>query len=111
MLGLKKIKKNNSGFILIAISVLSLGMMIIALGIISLTASQSISNQHQVDRIKADQLISGAWWFQYTKENSGGSSSLTTQILDGKTYTITINPPTNGTGPNGTKTYTLQISY
>ncbi len=107
----KKLRNNNSGMILIAVSVLTLSMMIITIGIISLGTSQSISNQHQVDRIKADQLATGAWWFQYENQVKGTSATLTSQSLDGKTYTISIGAPSVGTGPNGTNTYAIQISY
>lgn len=104
-------KKNESGALLITVSVLSLVMMIIALGIISLSTSQSISNQHQIERLKADQLAEGAWWFKYSGQIAGSTINPPSETIDGKTYTVTISPPVVDTGPNSTDTYAIQIQY
>jgi len=105
------VKNNESGFILITVSVLSLVMMIIALGVISLSTSQSISNQHQIERIKANQLAEGAWSFKYSGQIAGSTINPNSETIDGKTYTVTINPPTADTGPFSTETYSIQVQY
>jgi len=105
------VKNKESGAILITVSVLSLVMMIIALGIISLSTSQSITNQHQIERIKADQFAEGAWWFKYSGQIVGSGANPSSETIDGKTYTITINAPTVDTGPYSTETYSVQVQY
>lgn len=104
--------KNESGAILILVAVLSLVMMIIALGIISLNASQAISHEHQVDRVKASQLAKGIWWLQYSNQFLGGNAADGIETIDGKPYTFNIiADPIADSGPNETETFTVQIQY
>jgi len=109
----RKIKTDQSAIVLITIIMLVLAMTTLALGLLSVLASQGVLGQHQIDRIKAEQLTQGALWFEYIQQATGAAGSLPTEIeLDGKTFSIAPPTVTPGGGPNGTTDkYKFQVSY
>ena len=87
--------------------------MIVTIGVISTNYSQSIYSQHQIDRIKAEQLAKGVAWYNYINRSFTGTTGYAPgdhEVIDGKTYNITITENL-GTGPQGTDIYDIQIDY
>ena len=84
--------------------------MIYSIGILTRGASQVLSSEDQVDRIKAEQLAIGAYAKTYTDLTYGGALPGTfTETLDGKVYNVTV--ANNGaTGPNNTNTLVFSSS-
>ncbi len=106
-----KITNNNSGVVLITVVVIALTIMILAVSLISTTTSQSLSSQHQIDRIKAEELAKGAHWFNYMQITTNGSSAIPLPTgLDGKTFTPTISTIPDA-GPEGTDQFDIRIDY
>ncbi len=106
---MKNLKNDNSGFVIVAVIVLSIVMMIFAIGIISLNSSSAISTQHQIDRLKLEQLGKGAHWANYmSMATSGNPISSLNATMDGKSYSVSVNP--GGTGPNSTTTYDYDVN-
>ncbi len=102
--------QRDSGSVLIAVSMLSLVMMLIAVGIITLNSSQALSNRHQIERIKADQVAQGVFWQNYMSLMTTNSITVLNQeILDNKKYTPTMSVSSGG--PNGTTAYTITVDY
>jgi len=103
-------KKNQKGSVLIAVSMLSLVMVIIAVGIITLSSSQSLSNRHQIERIKAEQVAKGAFWYNYMSLiNTNNTDMPDEEILDNKKFIPTLAAPSSG--PNGTTAYDIVVDY
>ncbi len=101
---------NDAGFVIVAVIIITLVMLVIAVGIVSLNSSSAISTQHQIDRIKMEQLGKGAHWVNYMTllQNGTPINGLTTQ-MDGKTYQVTVTDA--GTGLyNTTTTYQYSVS-
>ena len=89
-----------------------LGMTILAIALMSASVSQTLSSQHQIERIKAEQLAKGAFWYNYLSISTLGSSSSPLQeTLDNKPYTPTVS--SSGADPfgYGTTTYNATVSY
>jgi len=102
--------KNQKGSILIAVSMLSLVMVIIAIGIVTLSSSQSLSNRHQIERIKAEQVVKGAFWYNYMSLITNNTPDMPDdEILDNKKFVPTLAAPTSG--PNGTTAYDIVVDY
>ena len=59
---LKKIRSDQSGLILLTVLSISIGMIIVALSILSSNLNLTFSGQRQVNRIKADQIAKGQFW-------------------------------------------------
>ena|SRR3989338_6008299 len=109
--GFKKIVNNESGVILIAILVLSVVIMIFAFGLVSVHSSQAISAQHQIDRIKSEQLAKGAHWYNYMSLVTAGTpDTAPNETLDGKQFQVQVNP-SGGAHPNGPPEYNIDIQY
>lgn len=103
-------KKNQKGSVLIAVALLSLVMTVIAMGIIALSSSQSLSNRHQIERMKAEQIARGAFWYNYmSRINSNTSGTPDPEILDNKKFVPSISSAPGG--PSGTEVYTVVVDY
>ncbi|MFH1359596.1 MAG: hypothetical protein ABIJ41_00985 [Candidatus Omnitrophota bacterium] len=104
--------KEETGVILVTVIILTIVMMIVTIGVISTNYSQAIYTQHQIERIKAEQIGKGVAWYNYMNEFDPGSATPlpSTVTLDGKTYTIT-HVPTANAGPNNTDLHTFDITY
>ncbi len=109
---LKKLD-NNEGVVLITVVIVVIVMMILTVSLISITVSQNISNQHQIERIQAEQLAKGSMWFNYMNLYSGGLAAVPAPVtLAGRVYTPTVNPGPGApdTGPDGTDPYTITVT-
>ena len=96
-----KLRGNQSGVILVTVILLTIVLAIVAISIMSLRVSQVSSGMSVVDSIKAEQVAAGAF-YQYHQQQVDGCSSCptpgnctscpltTSESLDGKTYTVTI---------------------
>lgn len=107
----KRKKNNESGMVMIMVIMVTIIIMVYSIGILSRGATQVISAEDQVDRIKADQLAMGAYAKAYTDMASGSALPGTfNETLDGKTYTVVL---TDGgtTGPNNTNTLTITTTF
>ena len=102
--------QNKSGIVLVAIIVVTLVMSILAIGIMSTNLNQAFSSKTQVDRIRAEELAKGAFWFNFTSLRDLGTSAVPpTETIDGITYTF--NRTSTGVGPNGTTPQDIQVDW
>ena len=103
---------NNEGVVLITVVIVVIVMMILAVSLISLTVSQNISNQHQIERIQAEQVAKGIMWTNYMELYPGGGVPVPngTITLDGRNYVYTVTPGAFNSGPNGTDPFTIQVT-
>ena len=68
-------------------------MSIFVAGTLSQHLSQSTSSQSQVDQIKAQELLQGAFWKAYADMNAGTTNpSVSSETLDGKVFTVNVPP-------------------
>lgn len=107
---LHKIKNDESGMVMIVVIMVTIIIMVYSIGILSRGASQVISSEDQVDRIKAEQLAIGAYAKAYS-DAAGGNvlPGSITETLDNKTYTVNV--LNNGaTGPLNTNTVIFSTS-
>ena len=110
---LRELKKNETGIVMVTVLALSIMMAVMALGVLSLNVSQVKMDEQQVDRIKAQQLALGAWAVAYSNMTQGGSTNnmILSEVLDGQTYNVSVNPSTPNSGPNVTDPYQINITY
>ena len=107
----EKRQNDNSGFVLVTVIGITLALTILAITLMSANVSQSISSQHQIERIKAEQLAKGGFWYNYMSLiNSGSEAPDFSETLDGKTYNVVITPGVVGP-PNSTTPYNVVVSY
>ena len=105
-----KILNNNDGVVLVTVVIIIVVMMIFTVSLISITVSQNLSNQHQIERIQAEQVAKGIMWSNYMNLYPGGGQVPNGTItLDGKNYDYTITPGAAGSGPNQTDPYTIAV--
>ena len=108
---LRRLARNESGMVLLTVLMVIAVMMIFTIGLLSRSVTQTISSERQVDRIKAEQFLKGAFWLVYSNlVNGAPPASSVSQTIDGKTYNAVIGS-TPGAGPNGTAAYSLNIIY
>ena len=107
--------KNESGIVLVTVLMLSVVMMILAVGIIGTNVSAVTSGQRQIDRIKSEQLAKGAAWVRYSKfiaNPADTSPSSLYETIDGKMFTLMDQDVGPGPGALSTcRTRTFQVSY
>ena len=108
---------------LVVIIVIVMIMTILAIGVMSMNVSQSLSNQRQIDRIKAELLAHGIFWEEYMKITDGTSTLIDTgddhadsELIGHKTftYTITRNDPVDPAvhpGLGSVINYTVDVSW
>lgn len=102
--------KNESGMVLIMVLLVTIIIMVYSIGIISRGTSQVVSAEDEVDRIKAEQLVIGAYAKTYSDLASGSSAPTSiSATLDNKTFLVTV-ASANGTGPVNTNTLTFNSS-
>ncbi len=108
----KKLKE--SGMVLITVVIIVSVLMILTVGLLNLNVSATLSNQHQIDRIKAEQFAKGAFWVGYmnkiVNDTDLDGTTLTT-TLDGKALTANITSAGAGTGPYGTESFNVHVAY
>ena len=101
----------NEGVVLITVVIVVIVTMILAVSLIGIAVSQNISNQHQIERIQAEQVAKGIMWNNYMNLYPGAGAVPNGIIpLDGRNYVYTINPGPVGTGPNGTDPFAIQVT-
>ena len=101
---------NENGVVLVTVVIITLTLMILAVALMSVSVSQSISGQHQIDRIKAEELAKGAFWYNYMNLTSTGTPATPPgETLDGKPFTPAITSSSGG--PNNTTIYSITVSY
>ena len=113
---LRKIQTDNSGVIMITVLVLVLVMTVVAIGILGVNISQVSTSQSVVDTIKAEQIAIGAFYQYHQQQVEGLSGALpTSETIDGKTYTISIdekNPIDDGiVTPNNVNQVEITIDF
>ena len=113
---LLKHSKNEQGIVLVTVIFMVIALMILAVTMMSVNSSQAVSSQHQIERIKAEQLAKGAFWFNYMHrinhpEYTGTPPLNGTEIMDGKIYTFNIIPGSVDTNYNDTTPFNAQVTY
>ncbi len=103
-------RNNESGMVLVLGLLLTIIIMVYAIGVLSRGTSQVVSAEDQVDRIKTEQLAIGAYAKTYSEMASGAPAPSTfSETLDGKTYSISVSS-TSATGPINSDTLTFNSS-
>ncbi len=108
-----KISGNSKGVVLVLVIILSIAMMIVTVGVVSTNYSKAIYSQHQIDRIKAEELAKGALWYHYTYRTLQGNPGPfvpPSETLDGKDFSVNV-ANSAGAGPSGTDEVGITISY
>lgn len=101
-----KRRKNESGMVLIIVLMVTIIIMVYAIGILTRGSSQVISAEDQIDHIKAEQLAIGAYAKAYSDLASGGSLPGAFNLtMDNKIYSVSVTSA--ATGPNNTNTLTF----
>ena len=112
---------NEKGIILATVIIISMVMSIVAIGLISINASQESTGQTVIDTIKAEQLSVGAFFYYHQLQMEGcpnppcGTAGdcttcpLPDEPLD-KTFSVTTVEP-GTTGPNDVDTVQITIDY
>ena len=96
--------KNESGMVLIMVLLVTIIIMVYSIGILSRGASQVVSAEDEVDRIKAEQLVIGAYAKTYSDLAAGSSAPASfSATLDNKTFLVSVTS-SNATGPGNTNT-------
>jgi len=121
---MKKIN-NNSGIILLTVIVLSIVLSIISIGIVSIHISHKRSSDSIVKNLNAEQLAISKFMEVQQIQNEGcvAAAQFCTTLgdcstcdysevidVDGKNYTVTVTE-TAGTGPLGTNTIDVSVTY
>lgn len=103
--------KNNSGIVLVTVIIMTLVLSIFVISLISTNMNEALSCQHQIERIKAEQLAKGLMWYNYMNlVNTNMPAPLPLLIeLDRKKYFPTIS--SGAPGPNNTTTQSISIAY
>ena len=104
--------RQESGIVLVTVLMMSVIMMILAIGIIGTNVSGVTSGQRQIDRIKSEQLTKGAYWIAYSQlsANPPVAPTYTTVTLDGKTFTATVSGAGAGIG-GSTQSRSVTVNY
>ena len=113
MFKILKIKNDQKGVVLVTVIVITLVMMILAVGLLGLNVSQVTQGEREVERIQAKHLAMGAWWDAYTNLYSGGDPTAgppQTQVLDGKTFTIQTQKVVDNPDPTPDE-YQIDVTY
>ena len=101
---------NESGVVLVTVVIMTLVMTILAISLISANVGQTLSAQHQIERIKAEQLAKGSFWYNYMSlATTGSGATAPTEALDRKKYVPSIVSLPGGL--NGTTTYKVTVAY
>ena len=107
---LKKLRNDNSGVIMVTVLVMVLIMTVVAIGILGVNISQVSTSESVVDSIRAEQLAIGAFYQYHQRQIEGVGNALNPEIIDNKTYTISMNI-TAGAGLNGTDKVEVKVDY
>ena len=104
--------ERREGIVLVTVVIMTMVMMILAVAIMSANSNQSLSNQHQVERIKAEQLAKGAFWYNYMSLAVLNSTATPpAETLDLKLYTVNIIPGGHVANFIDADSYSATVSY
>lgn len=108
----KKVQTDQSAIILVTVIMLILAMMTLALGLLSILSSQGVFGRYQIDRIKAEQLAKGIFWYHYIMRITPfiQADSLD-ENLDGKNFHVSVNGPVSGGGLSETDLYRIIVQF
>lgn len=84
---------SENGFIMVMVVAVVISMMVLTLGLLSRTSTQSISSNQMVKEIQAKQYARGIWWRVYNRMNDGEvcpDGDTGSDTLNGTTFTYTI---------------------
>jgi hypothetical protein len=98
-----QLKNNESGIVLFIVLMVAVVIMIFSVGILTQSMNETNYAQQQVDQIVSDQLAKGIFWNAYSSAYSQGNMTNMqnvgiSQTIQGRTYQITLNSSTNGSG-------------
>lgn len=92
--------------VLIMVLMVTIIIMVYAIGILTRGSSQVLSAEDQVDHIKAEQLAIGVYAKTYSDLASGGSlPGAVNSLMDNKIFSVSVSSA--ATGPNNTNTLTI----
>ena len=107
---LRQLKMNQSGMVLVTVLMVAVVMIVLSVGILNRSMTQSLSSEDAVRRIQAEQLAKGAAWLSYQRIHDGIALSDVTVTLDNRTYTADVNLSL-GAGADGWDLLDVQVSY
>ena len=90
---LKKLN-NESGIVLFIVLMTAIIIMLFSVGILTQSVNEVNSAQQQIDQIISDQLAKGVFWNAYSNGTlvaGGANVGVSTALLQGRLYTITLN--------------------
>ena len=112
---IRRVFHTNSGFVLLTVVAMTFAMMVLVLGIMSANVNQALTAQHQIERLKAEQIAKGVSWYNYMHLTQTGThlGPIPPIVLpDGKTYAAVIATGPANTGPYGSTTaFSATITY
>jgi len=100
--------RRHSGMVLLMVLVVIITMSILLTTMLSQNMSQVFSSQDKVDQIKAEELARGAYWKAYMDISSGTAPTVSSETLDGKTFTVGA---LGGKPADSTVQYPVSVSY
>lgn len=108
-----KMKNTDSGVVLVTVVIITFVMMILVIGLLSAHVNQSTSTEHQVERIKAEELAKGVMWMNHmylsTVTTANSFPGTITATMDGKAYTSSVT--LSGTTLYNSRGYTTAVTY
>ena len=103
------LKHNRSGIVFMTVLMVTIIMIIFAVGMTSASVSQSTLVQNEVQRIQVEQLVKGTYWSIY---NQGGSCPpSTTTPVGGRNFTVDVTCGALGSGVNSTQPFQIAVTY
>ena len=110
-----RIIRANSGVVLLTVVGMIFAMMILVVGILSSNVNQALTAQHQIERLKAEQLAKGVSWHNYMSLAQNGTplgAMPPIALPDGKTYAVAVTAGPAYLGPYlSTTAYSATITY
>ncbi len=101
--------KDDSGVVLIFVTIVLMILAIVSMGIFSQSLSQSKSSRAQLDQIVAGQLAKGAFWQAYTQ--SAAVPGILNTTLPAQDFTINNRAFHVEVTNNTPSSYTFNVSY
>jgi len=93
--------------VLVTVLMVVIVLSIFVTSILSQQMSQGFSSQDRINQIKAQELAQGAFWKAYGDMIAGSGPSVNSEVMDGKTYTVSVAAqPANSTVP-----YNVSVTY
>ena len=103
------LKYNRSGIVFMTVLMVTIVMIIFAVGMTSASVSQSTFVQNEVHRIQAEQLAKGAFWSAYNQNGSCPPTANTS--VGGRNFNVNITCGAIGGGTNQTRPVQIAVTY